>query len=534
MEKDLILEVKNLNISFNKKAGKSIESVKSIDFELNKKETLAIVGESGSGKSVTAKSIIGLLPKPPFCEVKGEILYKNTDILKMPESYLQKLRTKKIAMIFQEPMSSLNPLHKIGKQIGEVFLIHSGEKLKNTRKKVVELLKLVGIYEPEKRYDSYPHELSGGQKQRVMIAMAIAQNPDILIADEPTTALDVTVQAEILKLLADLKKRLSMSMIFISHDLLLVKSIADKVLVMKDGKALEYGKAEEIFENPFHEYTKKLIGSKNDFGFEESSDNEKVLEAKNLKVWFPLKKGFLKRTKGFIKAVDKIDFHLKKGETLGIVGESGSGKTTLGLSLLRLVDSRGEIYFKNKRIDNLKSSYLRKIRSKIQVVFQDPYGSLNPRMSVFEIISEGLLVHKNFDLSTRKKIVEDVLEEVMLPSDCLNHYPHEFSGGQRQRIAIARALVLEPEIILLDEPTSSLDRTVQFQVISLLKNIQKKHKISYIFISHDLKLVKEIAGRTIVMKDGKIIEENSTKDLFLNPLNNYTKTLINASFLESF
>ncbi|MDY0131464.1 MAG: dipeptide ABC transporter ATP-binding protein [Desulforegulaceae bacterium] len=532
MENDFILEIKNLDISFNKKVGKSINSVKSLSFTLRQKETLAIVGESGSGKSITAKSIIGLLPKPPFCEVSGEILYKNTDLLKMPESYIQKLRTKKIAMIFQEPMSSLNPLHKIGNQIGEVFLIHSGKKIKETRKKVVELLKMVGIQEAEKRYDSYPHQLSGGQRQRVMIAMAIAQNPDILIADEPTTALDVTVQAEILKLLDDLKQRLSMSMIFISHDLLLVKSIADKVLVMKEGKALEYGNSKDVFENPSHEYTKKLMGSDNDFGFDESLSDEIVLEAKNLKVWFPIKKGILKRTKGFIKACDKINFSLKKGETLGIVGESGSGKTTLGLSLLRLIDSRGEIYFKNKRIDNLKPSLLREIRSQIQVVFQDPFGSLNPRMTVFEIISEGLLVHKKFDLQKRKKIVKDVLKEVMLPFDSLNHYPHEFSGGQRQRIAIARALVVEPEVILLDEPTSSLDRTVQFQVISLLKNIQKKHGISYIFISHDLKLVKEIATRTIVMKEGKIIEENNTRELFLNPVNEYTKKLINASFFK--
>jgi len=529
---DLLLDVRNLSISFNKQAGKSIESVKNLSFDLKKKETLAIVGESGSGKSVTAKSVLGLLPASPFCTIQGEILYKNIDLRKLPQSQLLKMRGKKISMIFQEPMSALNPLHKVGKQIAEVFLVHSGLTYKKSKKKVVELLGMVGIPDPEKRYDSYPHELSGGQRQRVMIAMAIAETPDILIADEPTTALDVTVQAEILKLLKDLKDRLSMSMIFISHDLLLVKSIADKVLVMKNGESLDYGEVSSVFTNPSHQYTKKLINVENTDVFEDNPGEETVLESKNLKVWFPLKKGVFKTTKGYIKAVDNIDFQLKKNETLGIVGESGSGKSTLGLSLLRLVASRGEIYFNNQRIDNLKPSQLRSKRSKIQVVFQDPFGSLNPRMTVFDIINEGLLIHrKDYDKDKKRDIVKQVLNEVMMPEDCMNHYPHEFSGGQRQRIAIARALVLEPDVILLDEPTSSLDRSVQFQVINLLKKIQEKHGLSYIFISHDLKLVKEIAGRTIVMKDGKVVEENKTKELFLNPESEYTKKLINACFM---
>lgn len=527
-----LINVENLFVSFNKKAGKSIDSVKGVSFWLNKGETLAIVGESGSGKSVTAKALMGLLPKEPMCRINGEIYFKNIDILKLSKKSLMKLRGQNISMIFQEPMSALNPLHKIGIQIGEIFFIHSNIPYKKSRKKVVELLDKVGIKEPGKRYDSYPHELSGGQRQRVMIAMAIANKPDLLIADEPTTALDVTVQSEILQLLNNLKDDLLMSMIFISHDLSIVKNIADKVLVMKKGEQIESGNVKDVFESPKDEYTKELINCENiDTNREDISDIE-ILKADNLKVWFPVKKGILKNRVGYIKAVDGINFSLKKGETLGIVGESGSGKTTLGLALMGLVKSSGEIYLKDKRIDNLDAKSLRKIRGRMQVVFQDPFGSLNPRMNILDIVSEGLKVHKKELLKIEmKKRVEKVLFEVGLPKDSLSHYPHEFSGGQRQRIAIARALILEPEIMLLDEPTSSLDRSVQFQVLSLLKEVQKKHKLSYIFISHDLKLVKNIASRTIVMKDGVVKEGGNTLDIFNKPKNDYTKKLIEASFL---
>lgn len=531
MKENSILEVKNLSISFEKKAGKSIKSVCDLSFFLKKGQTLAIVGESGSGKSVTAKAVMGLLPSYPFCRINGEILYKGINLKTLPKKDITALRGRKISMIFQEPMAALNPLHCVGKQIAEVFYIHSKLTKKQSFNKVLDLLKKVGIKDPEKRYKSYPHELSGGQRQRVMIAMAIAENPDILIADEPTTALDVTVQQEILELLNKLKKELSMSMIFISHDLEIVKNIADMVIVMKNGKAVEEGSVGAVFGNPQHEYTKELMDNGNSFDFKSSVKDEKILEAKDLRVWFPLKKGLFKKTYDYVKAVDDINFYLKKGEVLGIVGESGSGKTTLGMSLLKLVHQAGRIYFNNSRIDNLTPLQLKPLRSDFQVVFQDPYGSLNPKMRVFDIIAEGLLIHrKNYNEEQIRNEIINVLEDVDIESDALNHYPHEFSGGQRQRIAIARAVVLKPKVILLDEPTSSLDRSVQFHVLKLLKDVQEKYSLSYIFISHDLKLVRKIADRTIVMKDGKIVEENKTENIFLDPGCDYTRKLIGASF----
>ena len=475
---------------------------------------------------------MGLLPPFPVCDIKGEILFKNVNLREIPEKEFMKIRGKRISMIFQEPMSALNPLQTIGKQIGEAFYIHSGLEIKKTVKKVEQLLSMVGISDSEAKYSSYPHQLSGGQRQRVMIAMAIAENPDILIADEPTTALDVTIQSEILALLADLKKRLSMSMIFISHDLPLVRKIADNVLVMKHGRGVEYGSVDRVFNNPEHEYTRELLDSENIEPFEDISQDEIMLKADNIKVWFPIKKGFFKRTAGYVKAVDNVNFYLKKGETLGVVGESGSGKTTLGLALLRLINSHGKIEFNNERIDNLKPGVLKKKRSLVQVVFQDPFGSLNPRMTVGDIIGEGLIVHKKeMDLNKRQETVSRVLEDVGLETDSMKHYPHEFSGGQRQRIAIARALVLKPQLILLDEPTSSLDRSVQFQIIELLKELQKKYGLSYIFISHDLKLVRKIASRTMVMKNGCVVEEGRTEEIFKNPEKEYTQKLMKASFL---
>lgn len=525
-----ILRVEDLCISFNKRAGKSIDSVCGIDFSVNKGETLAIVGESGSGKSLTAKAVMGLLPKTSICTKKGSIFFNGINLKNLPERDFLEIRGMKMSMIFQEPLSALNPLQTIGKQIGESFFIHRQIDFKKSKKDVLKLLSMVGIPEPKIKYNAYPHQLSGGQRQRVMIAMAIALKPDLLIADEPTTALDVTVQAEILSLLKELKKKLSMSMIFISHDLGVVKKIADKVVVMRQGRIVESGSCEKVFNRPENHYTKELISAGNIAKFQDLSSDEKIFEAVGLKVWFPVKKGILRRVTDHIKAVEGIDFYLKKGETLGIVGESGSGKTTMGLALLRLVPSIGKIYFKGKRFDELNLKELRGLRSKIQVVFQDPFGSLNPRMSVGEIIGEGLDIHeKGIEPKIKEEMVAKAVEEVGLPKDAVHHYPHEFSGGQRQRIAIARALILEPEIILLDEPTSSLDRSVQFQVVSLLGKLQKTHGLSYIFISHDLKLVEKIASRTMVMKDGKVVEQGSTEAVFNNPACEYTKKLISAS-----
>ena len=511
-----ILEVKNLNIAVSN--GRKV--VDDVSFELKRGEILGIVGESGSGKSLTSLSVLGLFPYLDGTSIKisGKEMAQNN------EENWRSVRGNKIGFIFQEPMSSLNPLHTIGKQITETIILHQNIPLSKAKEKALNLLKLVGV---EKRLNAYPFELSGGQRQRVMIAMAVANNPEILIADEPTTALDVTVQEQIIKLLLDLRKKLDMSVIFISHDLSVIRKIADRVLVMKDGKIVEQGITEKIFNSPGNSYTKTLINSVNILKNKNKIDEEKILDVKNIKVSFPLKKNFFGKITEMLNAVNDISFNLNKGQTLGIVGESGSGKSTLGLSLVGLNKYNGDLLYCNKTISSYKS---REICKEIQIVFQDPYNSLNPRMNVEAIISEGLMVnYPDTNKEERKNKVLSVLNEVGLSQDDMQKYPHQFSGGQRQRIAIARALVLEPKLLILDEPTSALDVTIQAQVLKLLQDIQNKRNISYIFISHDMKAVRAMSDKIIVMKDGKIVEQGTTEDIFNNPQQDYTKQLISAA-----
>ena len=488
-----LLKINNLSVSFNIE-NKISAAVKNISLHIDKGEALGIVGESGSGKSVTALSVLKLLPYPKAFHPSGEIFYKNKNIINSNEKELQKIRGNNISMIFQEPMTSLNPLHNIKKQITEVLFLHKKLSKKDAETKAIELLDLVGFSDGKKRLNDYPHQLSGGQKQRVMIAMALANDPDLLIADEPTTALDVTIQAQILNLLKKLQTKLKMSLIIITHDLTIVKNITDRVIVMTNGKIVESGKTKLIFSKPKHPYTKKLLSSEPKGNPVKIKKKVSLLSTKELKVYYPIKKGFLKKTTGFIKAVDKVSINVFEGQTLGIVGESGSGKTTLGMAILRLIKSSGEInFFKKKEklnINNYNFKKMRPLRSDLQVVFQDPFGSLSPRLSIKEIIEEGLEIHKK-DLikKDREKLILDTLKKVDLNSNILNRYPHEFSGGQRQRIAIARAIVLKPSFLILDEPTSALDLSVQSQIINLLKKLQKENNLGYIFISHDLRVV---------------------------------------------
>ena len=531
---DNLLTINNLSVSFNIE-NKVSPAVRNISLNLAKGEALGIVGESGSGKSVTALSVLKLLPYPKAFHPSGQIFYKNKNILNSSEEELQKIRGNNISMIFQEPMTSLNPLHNIKKQITEVLFLH--KKLSNTEaeKKTIEPLDLVGFPDAINRLKDYPHQLSGGQKQRVMIAMALANDPDLLIADEPTTALDVTIQAQILNLLKKLQKKLKMSLIVITHDLTIVKNITDKVVVMTNGKIVESGKTKLIFSKPKHPYTKKLLLSEPKGEPVKIKGKMPLLLTKELKVYYPIKKGFLKKTTGFIKAVDKVNISVFEGQTLGIVGESGSGKTTLGMAVLRLIKSHGEIiFFKKKeqlKINKYDFKKMRPLRSEIQVVFQDPFGSLSPRLSVKEIISEGLEIHKK-DLTAkeREELILDTIKKVELNKNILNRYPHEFSGGQRQRIAIARAIVLKPRFLILDEPTSALDLSVQSQIVNLLKKLQKENNLGYIFISHDLRVIKSLAHEIIVLKDGKVVEKGNTKDIFKKPRQSYTKQLISAAF----
>ena len=529
-----LLSIKNLSVSF--KTNKILPAVRNISFDILKGEALGIVGESGSGKSVTALSILKLLPYPKAFHPSGKILYRNKNILKMNEEKLQEIRGNNISMIFQEPMTSLNPLHNIKKQISETLFLHKQLSNKEAEEKIIELLNLVGFPDAKMRLNSYPHELSGGQKQRVMIAMALANDPELLIADEPTTALDVTIQAQILNLLKKLQKKLKMSLIVITHDLTIIKNITDRVVVMTNGKIVESGKTKKIFSKPSHNYTKKLLNS-------EPKGNPVVIKkqitllmnTKKLKVWYPIKKGLFKRTVGNIKAVDEVDIDVFQGQTLGIVGESGSGKTTLAMAILRLIKSEGEInFFKNReemKINNFNFKQMRPLRKDIQIIFQDPFGSLSPRLSIEEIVGEGLQIHKiAFNKNDRKKLIIDTLKKVELDPDITNRYPHEFSGGQRQRIAIARALILKPRFLILDEPTSALDLSVQSQIIELLKTLQKENNLGYIFISHDLRVVKSLAHQIIVLKNGKIVEKGSSQDVFKQPKQIYTKQLISAAF----
>ncbi len=526
-----LLDVQDLSVAFSS-GEKANLAVDRISFAIRKGETLALVGESGSGKSVSAMSVLKLLPYPPASHPTGRILFKGEDLLAADEKTIRKVRGNKVSMIFQEPMTSLNPLHSVERQISEVLKLHRGMGEKQARERVLDLLTKVGIPEPETRLASYPHQLSGGQRQRVMIAMALANEPDLLIADEPTTALDVTVQAQILKLLKELQREEGMAMLFITHDLGIVRKFADRVCVMTKGEIVESGPVAEIFDNPQHSYTQHLLAAEPKGQPPVHDDSAPiVLHADDLKVWFPVKRGFLRKTVDHIKAVDGIDITVRQGQTLGIVGESGSGKTTLGLAILRMISSTGKISFEGKEIQNHRWHDMRPLRRDMQVVFQDPFGSLSPRMSVSDIVGEGLEVHfPDLTLQQRDAKVAAALEEVGLDASTRFRYPHEFSGGQRQRISIARAMVLEPKFVMLDEPTSALDMSVQAQVVDLLRALQKKHGLAYLFISHDLKVVRALANDVVVMKSGKVVEQGRAVDIFDAPRTDYTKALMAAAF----
>jgi microcin C transport system ATP-binding protein len=526
-----LVEVRNLSVRFSS-GGNVVDAVKGVSFDITKGETTALVGESGSGKTVSALSILKLLPYPAASHPSGEILFQGIDLLKAPEHVLRDIRGAKISIIFQEPMTSLNPLHSIEKQVGEIMKLHRGLDEAAVRTRVLELLHKVGLDNPERRLNAYPHQLSGGQRQRVMIAMALANEPDLLIADEPTTALDVTIQAQILELLKSLQSELGMAMLLITHDLGVVRKMADRVYVMNAGEVLEHGTTAEVFERPQHPYTRHLMSAEPKGRPPQSSASAPVvLETENLKVWFPIKRGLLRRTVDHVKAVDGLSLKLRAGETLGVVGESGSGKTTLGLALLRLVSSKGPIAYVGKRIDRLGSRDMRPLRKEMQVVFQDPYGSLSPRLSVSQIIEEGLLIQSpGMSYDERRARVAGALKEVGLDPDGRDRYPHEFSGGQRQRIAIARAMVLEPKFVLLDEPTSALDMSVQAQIVDLLRDLQKRHGLAYLFISHDLKVVRALSNYVVVLRHGKVVEEGPAERIFTAPKDAYTKALLAAAF----
>jgi microcin C transport system ATP-binding protein len=526
-----LLSVKDLSVAFGIGA-REVHAVNGVSFDIGKGETLALVGESGSGKSVTALSVMKLLPYPQARHPSGSILFKGRELLTMAEDDIRKVRGNDITIIFQEPMTSLNPLHTIEKQVGEILLLHKGMTGLAARNRVVELLEQVGIPDPKGRLGSYPHQLSGGQRQRVMIAMALANEPDLLIADEPTTALDVTVQAQILKLLKEIQQRLGMSMLFITHDLGIVRKIADTVCVMQHGEIVEHGAVERVFTAPEHAYTKALLAAEpKPDPAPPKPDAPIVVSTDNLKVWFPIKRGVLRKVVGHIKAVDGISMELRKGETLGVVGESGSGKTTLGLAILRLISSDGPVVFMGHSIQGLKFKDMRPYRRDMQIVFQDPYGSLSPRMSVSDIIEEGLWVHhRHLNAVERERRVAAALTDVGLDTTTRFRYPHEFSGGQRQRIALARALVLEPTFIVLDEPTSALDMLIQAQMVDLLRDLQKKRDLTYMFISHDLRVVAALASRLLVLRNGKMVEEGAAADLFKNPTSDYTRALFAAAF----
>ena len=525
-----LIEVRDLSVRFAG-AEPGVYAARNISFDIKKGETVALVGESGSGKTVSALSILRLLPYPSASHPSGEIIFEGKDLLRMKESEIRRVRGNRISIIFQEPMTSLNPLHTVEKQVSEVLKIHHGMSNTAARRRTLELLMKVGIRDPESRLGAYPHQLSGGQRQRVMIAMALANEPDLLIADEPTTALDVTIQAQILDLLKDLQRELGMALLLITHDLGIVRKMADRTCVMKDGEIVERGPAEEIFAAPKHLYTKRLIEAEPK-GHAPLMDETApvVLEADNLKVWFPIKQGILHRTVDNIKAVDGVSFKLRAGQTLGIVGESGSGKTTLGLAILRLISSEGPIAYVGKRIDGFRSKDMRPLRKEMQVVFQDPYGSLSPRLSVGQIIEEGLLIQSpEMSRADRRERVSAALEEVGLKPEWQDRYPHEFSGGQRQRIAIARAVILQPHFLMLDEPTSALDVSVQAQIVDLLRDLQQKRGLAYLFISHDLKVMRALASYVIVMRNGVAVEEGLTAEIFGNPQTDYTKALLAAA-----
>ncbi|HWB45036.1 MAG TPA: ABC transporter ATP-binding protein [Hyphomicrobiaceae bacterium] len=526
-----LLEVRDLSVEF-RGDGPPVLAADRVSFSVGKGEVAALVGESGSGKTVSALSILGLLPSPPAHHPGGQIFFDGREILNAPAPVLREIRGKRISIIFQEPMTSLNPLHTIEKQVGEIMRVHRGLDGASVRRDVVDLLGKVGLDNPESKLAAYPHQLSGGQRQRVMIAMALANRPDLLIADEPTTALDVTIQAQILELLKSLQGELGMAMLLITHDLGVVRKMADRVYVMNNGKVVEHGRTGDVFDHPQHAYTKRLMSAEPKGKPPETSAAAPiVLETEDLRVWFPVKRGILRRTAGYVKAVDGLSLAVRAGQTLGVVGESGSGKTTLGLALLRLISSRGRIVYAGRSIDTYDSRRMKPLRREMQVVFQDPYGSLSPRLSVGQIVEEGLLI-QNPDLTyqQRRARVGAALEEVGLDPHSQDRYAHEFSGGQRQRIAIARAMVLEPKVVLLDEPTSALDMSVQAQIVDLLRDLQNRHGLAYIFISHDLKVVRALSNFVIVLKGGKLVEQGTAEEIFSNPRADYTKALLAAAF----
>jgi microcin C transport system ATP-binding protein len=527
-----LLSIRDLSVTFTT-AGRSFQAVKSVSFDLDRGETVALVGESGSGKSVTALSILQLLPYPVASHGAGSsIVFDGQQLIGAPPALLQGVRGGRIAMVFQEPMTSLNPLHTIEKQIGETLFLHKRMSAAASRARIVELLHLVGLADAEQRLGAYPHQLSGGQRQRVMIAMALANEPDILIADEPTTALDVTIQAQILKLLKELQARFGMALLLITHDLGIVRKMADRVCVMTEGEIVEHGDVDELFAFPRHPYTRRLLAAepKGRASVPETPPPV-LLTADAVKVWFPIKTGLFRRITGYVKAVDGVDLTVREGQTLGIVGESGSGKTTLGLALLRLIDGEGRIAYDGKSLDQLSGKRMRPLRRELQIVFQDPFSSLSPRLSIGQIVEEGLKVHRlGGSADARRALISQTLREVGLDPDAADRYPHEFSGGQRQRVAIARALVLKPRFIVLDEPTSALDMSVQAQIVDLLRELQQRHRLAYLFISHDLRVVRALASDVIVMKDGRIVETGTAERIFAAPREAYTKALLAAAF----
>ncbi len=525
------LDVTELSVSFRVE-GREIPAVRHLSFHIERGEAVALVGESGSGKTVTALSVLQLLPYPKASHPSGSIRFEGVEMIGADPDTLRDVRGNRISMIFQEPMTSLNPLHTIEKQVNEMLFLHKGLGREAARARTLELLRLVGLPEGEKRLAAYPHQLSGGQRQRVMIAMALANEPDLLIADEPTTALDVTIQAQILKLLKDLQQRLGMALLLITHDLGIVRRMADRVCVMTEGEIVEQGPTETIFESPKHAYTRHLLDAEpKGAPLAAEAEAPAVMSARELKVHFPIRRGLLRRTVAHVKAVDGVSLTVREGHTLGVVGESGSGKTTLGLALLRLERSKGEIAFDGNDLQALRTRQLRPLRREMQIVFQDPYSSLSPRLSVGQIVEEGLIVHgMGGSYEARRALIGEALAEVGLDPETQDRYPHEFSGGQRQRIAIARAMALKPRFVVLDEPTSALDMSVQAQIVDLLRELQRRHKLAYLFISHDLKVVRALADEVMVLKDGRVVERGPAREIFEHPRTDYTRALMAAAF----
>ena len=526
-----LLQIRDLSVSFAM-PGSTVEAVRHISFDIDEGETVALVGESGSGKSVTALSILQLLPYPLARHPSGSIRFRGQEMVGARESLLRQVRGDRIAMIFQEPMTSLNPLHTLEKQVNEVLLVHKSLSRVDARARTRDLLRLVGLSDAERRLGAYPHQLSGGERQRVMIAMALANEPDLLIADEPTTALDVTIQAQILTLLKELRAKFGMALLLITHDLTIVRKMADRVCMMTEGEIVEAGPTAQIFEHPRHPYTRRLLAAQPRGGpLAAATEAPVIVEGREVKVWFPIKAGFLRRTVDHVKAVDGISVAVREGHTVGVVGESGSGKTTLGLALLRLQSSQGSIRFRGREIQSVPEGRLRSLRREMQVVFQDPFGSLSPRLSAAQIIEEGLRVHRLGDTpAERRRMIDEALREVGLDPESRDRYPHEFSGGQRQRIAIARAMVLRPRFVVLDEPTSALDMSVQAQIVDLLRDLQARHNLAYLFISHDLRVVRALSDEVVVMRAGRVVEQGPTAEIFEHPTHPYTRALMAAAF----